>query len=64
LPAIRAKLKAPVHLPAAFLAYPKRQRLKSALLGPLCFFKNLAAPVAFQKDLPSLDRDKGDKKKA
>jgi hypothetical protein len=57
-------LESPFHLPAAFWAYRKRPGLERPLPGPPAFLKNLAAPVAFQENLPSLDRDQGDKKKA
>jgi hypothetical protein len=64
LPAIGAKLIVLIHLPATPGTDPKGLRLGKGRLGPAALIKNPTATVAFQKDLPSLDREEGNKEKA
>jgi hypothetical protein len=53
-----------IHLPATPRTDPKGLRLGKGRLGPAALIKNPAAAVAFQKNLPSLDREEGNKEKA
>jgi hypothetical protein len=64
LPAIGAKLIVLIHLPATPGTDLKWLRLGKGRLGPAALIKNPTAAVAFQKDLPSLDREERNKEKA
>jgi len=60
---MRAKIVVRSHLPAATGTGPEWLLLERGGEGAAGFRENAAAPVTFQERLPTLYRDKGNKKK-